>query len=112
MVAPATYLLIGHWWQREEAAAAAVRAFIISAIGDLALLAAVAYIYLRFNELNFPTLAGQYVSGRIGAHGLFAIAILIFIAAAAKSAPFPLHVRLPGSAHAPSPAVAVLPPAG
>jgi len=112
MVTLSTYLLIGHWWQREEAAAAAVRAFIISAIGDLALLAAVAYIYLRFNELNFQTLAGQYVSGRISANGLFAIAILIFIAAAAKSALFPLHVWLPGSAQAPAPAAALLHSAG
>src|SRR2546429_4688735 len=112
MVTLSTYLLIGHWWQREEAAAAAVRAFIISAIGDLALLAAVAYIYLRFNELNFQTLAGQYVSGRIRATGLFAIAILIFIAAAAKSALFPLHVWLPGSAQAPAPAAALLHSAG
>ncbi len=112
MVTLSTYLLIGHWWQREEAATAAVRAFIISAIGDLALLAAVAYIYLRFNELNFQTLAGQYVSGRISANGLFAIAILIFIAAAAKSALFPLHVWLPGSAQAPAPAAALLHSAG
>jgi len=112
MVTLSTYLLIAHWWQREEAGAAAVRAFIISAIGDLALLAAVAYIYLRFNELNFQTLAGQYVSGRIGANGLFAIAILIFIAAAAKSALFPLHVWLPGSAQAPAPAAALLHSAG
>src|SRR5467141_4000844 len=71
MVTLSTYLLIGHWWQREEAAAAAVRAFVISAIGDLALLAAVAYIYFRFNELNFQTLAGQYASTRITANGLF-----------------------------------------
>jgi len=112
MVTLSTYLLIGHWWQREEAATAAVRAFIISAIGDLALLAAVAYIYLRFNELNFQTLAGQYVSGRISANGLFAIAILILIAAAAKSALFPLHVWLPGSAQAPAPAAALLHSAG
>src|ERR1700681_1856909 len=53
MVTLSTYLLIVHWWQREEAAGAATRAFIISAIGDLALLAAVAYIYFRFSELNF-----------------------------------------------------------
>ena len=112
MVTLSTYLLIGHWWQREEAASAAVRAFIISAIGDLALLAAVAYIYLRFNELNFQTLAGQYVSGRISANGLFAIAILVFIAAAAKSALFPLHVWLPGSAQAPAPPAALLHSAG
>src|SRR2546429_4781510 len=89
MVTLSTYLLIGHWWQREEAAAAAVRAFIISAIGDLALLAAVSYIYLRFNELNFQTLAGQFVSGRIGANRLFSIAVPLFLAAACKSRPVP-----------------------
>jgi len=112
MVTLSTYLLIGHWWQREEAAAAAVRAFVISAIGDLALLAAVAYLYFRFNELNFQTLAGQYASNRITANGLFVIAILVFIAAAAKSALFPLHVWLPGSAQAPAPAAALLHSAG
>src|SRR6266849_8121297 len=51
LVTLSTYLMIGHWWQREEAAAAASRAFIISALGDLALLAAVAYSYFRDNEL-------------------------------------------------------------
>ena len=112
MVTLSTYLLIVHWWQREEAAAAATRAFIISAIGDLALLAAVAYISLRFNELNFQTLAGQYVGNRITANGLFVIAILVFIAAAAKSAMFPLHVWLPGSAQAPAPAAALIHSAG
>ena len=108
MVTLSSYLLIGHWWQREEAAAAAARAFIVSLVADLALLAAVAYIYFRFNELNFQTLNGQYASSRISANGLFVIAILIFIAAAAKSALFPLHVWLPGSAQAPAPAAALL----
>ena len=112
MVTLSTYLLIGHWWQREETAAAATRAFIISAIGDLALLAAVAYIYFRFNELNFQTLAGQYTGGRVSANGLFIMAILLFIAAAAKSAQFPLHVWLPGSAQAPAPAAALIHSAG
>jgi NADH-quinone oxidoreductase subunit L len=112
MVTLSTYLLIGHWWQREEAGAAATRAFIISAIGDLALLAAVAYIYFRFNELNFQTLAGQYAGGRVSANGLFIMAILVFIAAAAKSAQFPLHVWLPGSAQAPAPAAALIHSAG
>jgi NADH-quinone oxidoreductase subunit L len=112
MVTLSTYLLIGHWWQREDASAAATRAFIVSAIGDVALLAAVAYLYLRFNELNFQTLAGQYATSRISANGLFIIAILVFIAAAAKSAQFPLHVWLPGSAQAPAPAAALIHSAG
>jgi NADH-quinone oxidoreductase subunit L len=112
LVTLSTYLMIGHWWQREEAVAAASRAFIISAIGDLALLAGVAYLYFRFNELNFQALAGQYTAHKIGANGLFAIAILVFIAAAAKSAQFPLHVWLPASAQAPAPAAALIHSAG
>jgi NADH-quinone oxidoreductase subunit L len=112
MVTVSTYLLIAHWWQREEATSAATRAFIISAIGDLALLAAVAYIYFRFSELNFQTLAGQYAGGRVGSNGLFIMAILVFIAAAAKSAIFPLHVWLPDSAQAPAPAAALIHSAG
>jgi NADH-quinone oxidoreductase subunit L len=112
MVTLSTYLMIGHWWQREEAAAAASRTFIISAVGDLALLAAVAYIYFRFNELNFQALAGQYTGGKVSGNGLFIMAILVFIAAAAKSAQFPLHVWLPWSAQAPAPAAALIHSAG
>jgi NADH-quinone oxidoreductase subunit L len=112
LVTLSTYLMIGHWWQREEAAAAASRAFIISALGDLALLAGVAYIYFRYNELNFQALSGHYTGGRVSANGLFAMAILVFIAAAAKSAQFPLHVWLPGSAQAPAPAAALIHSAG
>ena len=112
LVTLSTYLMIGHWWQREEAAAAASRAFIISALGDVALLAGVAYIYFRYNELNFQTLAGHYTGGRVSANGLFVMAILIFMAAAAKSAQFPLHVWLPGSAQAPAPAAALIHAAG
>jgi NADH-quinone oxidoreductase subunit L len=112
LVTVSTYLMIGHWWQREEASAAASRAFIISALGDLALLAGVAYIYFRYNELNFQALSGHYTGGRVSANGLFVMAILVFIAAAAKSAQFPLHVWLPGSAQAPAPAAALIHSAG
>src|SRR5256885_708989 len=112
LVTLSTYLMIGHWWQREEAVAAASRAFIISALGDIALLAAVAYIYFRFNELNFQTLSGHYTGGRVSANGLFIMAILVFIAAAAKSAQFPLHLWLVGSAQAPAPAAALIHSAG
>src|SRR5438876_1713337 len=112
LVPLSTYLMIGHWWQREEASAAAWRAFTVSAIGDLALLVAVAYIFFRFNELNFQALAGQYAGHKVSANGLFVMAILVFVAAAAKSAQFPLHVWLPWSAQAPAPAAALIHAAG
>src|SRR5438105_14787860 len=108
----ASYLMIGHWWQREDATAAASRAFIISAAGDLALLGGVGYLFFRFSELNFQTLATQYTGGKVSANGLFIMSILIFLGAAAKSAQFPLHAWLPGSAQAPAPAAALLHSAG
>jgi len=112
LVTLSTYLMIGHWWQREDAAAAASRAFIISAAGDLALLGGVGYLFFRFSELNFQTLATQYTGGKVSANGLFIMSILIFLGAAAKSAQFPLHAWLPGSAQAPAPAAALLHSAG
>src|SRR5947207_4793070 len=112
LVTLSTYLMIGHWWQREDAAAAASRAFIISAAGDLALLGGVGYLFFRFSELNFQALATQYTGGKVSANGLFIMSILIFLGAAAKSAQFPLHAWLPGSAQAPAPAAALLHSAG
>lgn len=109
----ATYLMIGHWWQRAESMSAAVAAFAINAIGDVALLLATAYIYLRFNQLNFQILGSQYTAhGKITANGLFLLGVLLFVAAAAKSAQFPLHLWLPASAQAPAPAAALLHAAG
>jgi NADH-quinone oxidoreductase subunit L len=112
LVSLSTYLMIGHWWQRQESISAAALAFFISLVGDIALLAATAYVYFRFNELNFQTLAGQYTGGKVSANGLFIMSALVFIAAAAKSAQFPLHVWLPASAQAPAPAAALLHSAG
>ena len=112
LVTLSTYLMIGYWWQREEAAAAAARAFVLSLAGDLALLAGIAYIFFRFGELNFQTLATQYTGGKVSANGLFIMSILVFLGAAAKSAQFPLHAWLPGSAQAPAPAAALLHSAG
>ena len=112
LITVSTYLMIGHWWQREESRNAAGRAFMVSALGDIALLAAIAYIYFRFNELNFQTLAGQYTAGKVSANGLFIMSALVFIAAAAKSAQFPFHLWLPASAQAPAPAAALLHSAG
>ena len=112
LVTLSTYLMVGYWWQREEAAAAAARAFLLSLAGDLALLAGIAYIFFRFGELNFQSLATQYTGGKVSANGLFIMSILVFLGAAAKSAQFPLHAWLPGSAQAPAPAAALLHSAG
>jgi NADH-quinone oxidoreductase subunit L len=112
LISVSTYLMIGHWWQRPDSTAAAGLAFVISVLGDLALLAAVAYVYFRFSELNFQALSTLYHTPKITTNGVFIMAVMVFVAAAAKSAQFPLHVWLPGSAQAPAPAAALLHSAG
>ena len=108
LISVSTYLMIGHWWQRPESTAAAGLAFVFSVLGDLALLVAMAYVYFRFNQLNFQALSTVYHTPKITANGVFLMAVIVFVAAAAKSAQFPLHVWLPGSAQAPAPAAALL----
>ena len=108
LLSVSSYLLIGHWWQRSEAVLAGLRAIIVAGVGDVALLVGVAYIWFRFNDLNFQALASQYGAGKVSANGLFLMALLVFVGAAARSAQFPLHVWLPASVQAPAPAAALM----
>lgn len=112
LVSACSYLLIGHWWQRPAAASAARKAFVVTLIGDAALLMAILYIYFRFAELNFRALAPQYAAGKVSAGGLLIMAGLVLAAAVAKSAQFPLHVWLPDSTEAPAPTAAFIQSAG
>jgi len=54
LVTVSSYLLIGHWWQREEAVVSGARAFIVSAIGDVGFLIAIAYIALPLQRVELP----------------------------------------------------------
>jgi len=108
LVSISSYLLIGHWWQRSEAVAAGLRAIVVTGVGDVSLLVGVAYIWFRFNDLNFQALASQYGGGKVSANGLFLMALLVFVGAAARSAQFPLHIWLPASVQAPAPAAAMV----
>ncbi len=108
LVGLSSYLLIGHWWRRPEAAAAAMKAFIVTRIGDVGLLTGILYIYFRFQELNFQALAPQYAAGKVGAIGLTIMALLVFSGALGKAAQFPLHVWLPDAMEAPVPISALI----
>jgi len=112
LVSACSYLLIGHWWQRPAAANAARKAFIITLLGDAALVLAILYISYRFGELNFQALAPLYTGGKVSGTGLFIMAGLLLIAAISKSAQFPLHVWLPDSTEAPTPNAAFIQSAG
>jgi NADH-quinone oxidoreductase subunit L len=114
-----SYLLIGFWYHKPSAAAAAKKAFITTRIGDLGLLLGMVWLYAETGTLNFyangngclehsalagmlthMTAAGMAVSTAIG--------LLIFLSAVGKSGQLPLHVWLPDAMEGPTPVSALI----
>jgi NADH-quinone oxidoreductase subunit L len=114
-----SYLLIGFWYHKPSAAAAAKKAFITTRIGDLGLLLGMVWLYAETGTLNFyanghgclefsalttmvtqVTVAGMTVSTAIG--------LLIFLGAVGKSGQLPLHVWLPDAMEGPTPVSALI----
>ncbi len=110
LVGLCSYLLIGFWFHKPSAAAAAKKAFIVTRIGDLGLLAALLLIFREIPEAAFDIAAIQDWALHGGAEGkivtLFALGI--FAGAAGKSAQFPLHVWLPDAMEGPTPVSALI----
>jgi NADH-quinone oxidoreductase subunit L len=104
----ATYLLLAHRWRTPSAASAARRALLVMVIGDVALLIAVAYALMRFEDFAFPTLHLLTTGHKISANGLLILGLLILCAAAARSAIFPLQAWPDAVSEAPAPAAALI----
>ena len=114
-----SYLLIGFWYQRPSAAAAAKKAFITTRIGDLALLLGMVWLYSQTGTLLFydggqgclepsalSRLAAQTTS--LGIAVSTGIGLLIFCGAIGKSGQVPLHVWLPDAMEGPTPVSALI----
>lgn len=119
LVGLASYLLIGFWFERPAAAAAAKKAFITTRIGDLALLIGMVWLYHSTGSLLFfdgghgvlEPAALSDLSAQLTVGGLAvstAIGVLIFGGAMGKSGQFPLHVWLPDAMEGPTPVSALI----
>ena len=116
LVGVCSYLLIGHYYKRPAAAAAAKKAFIVTRFGDFPFFVGIAYIFFRFHghitpgtaDLDFYALAPLYKAGLVSQAGLFVMAMLIFSGAVGKSAQFPLHIWLPDAMEGPTPISALI----
>jgi NADH-quinone oxidoreductase subunit L len=119
LVGLASYLLIGFWFHRPAAAAAAKKAFITTRIGDLGFLLGLVWLYdttgslLLYDGGNgvleshvLGDLATQVLAGGLAAST--AIGLLIFCGAVGKSGQFPLHVWLPDAMEGPTPVSALI----
>lgn len=107
-----SYLLIGFWYQKPSAAAAAKKAFVVNRIGDFGFILGVFLIWMTFGTLDFektlvdPELIQTVVITQ--PEVLTAICLLLFVGAVGKSAQFPLHVWLPDAMEGPTPVSALI----
>ncbi len=113
-----SYLLIGFWYQKPEAAAAGKKAFLVNRVGDFGFALAVFLIWVAYGTLNFHDtgavtgVLGQArldgSAGFVGGATGTAICLLLMLGACGKSAQFPLHVWLPDAMEGPTPVSALI----
>ena len=120
LVGLSSYLLIGHWWEKESAANASKKAFITNRIGDIGMFTGMLIIATVLGTFNFQLIGDRIQEGMwaanagmlfggIDPHTLLTIAgILVFMGAVGKSAQFPLHVWLPDAMEGPTPVSALI----
>jgi NADH-quinone oxidoreductase subunit L len=104
-----SYLLIGFWFEKPSAAAAARKAFLVTRIGDVGMLVGVLLLWVSSGyKLNYAEVFGWAQGQPEGGVVVTTAALLLFCGAAGKSAQFPLHVWLPDAMEGPTPVSALI----
>src|SRR5690606_6330301 len=110
LVGLASFFLIGFWYEKPSAVAAAKKAFIMTRVGDVGLFIGILLILNKVGFFDIP----QLVDAESGLHTLVdhgtltLIMVLIFTGIVGKSAQFPLHTWLPDAMEGPTPVSALL----
>ncbi|MFV0442566.1 MAG: NADH-quinone oxidoreductase subunit L [Planctomycetaceae bacterium] len=107
-----SYLLIGFWFSKPSAAAAAKKAFVVNRIGDFGFILGILLIWTTFGSMRFEDVLGAPDKlAEIAAANpdrITLICLLLFLGAMGKSAQFPLHVWLPDAMEGPTPVSALI----
>src|ERR1700741_2034494 len=111
-----SYLLVGFWYQKPSANAAAIKAFVVNRVGDFGFLLGIFSVFMMMNSVDFDTIfaGAPGLSGKtidlLGWHAdaLTLICLLLFMGAMGKSAQFLLHTWLPDAMEGPTPVSALI----
>ena len=116
-----SYLLIGHWYERQSAVAAATKAFIVNRVGDFGFILGLLLVFTTFDSLDYATVFANVgpaaakvmnvlepLGGSLEVSTITVICLLLFMGAVGKSAQFPLHVWLPDAMEGPTPISALI----
>ncbi len=111
-----SYLLVGFWYDRPSANAAAIKAFLVNRVGDFGFSLGIFAVFVIFGSLDFTTVFGaapkvvgktmEFLGWQVDS--LTLACILLFIGAMGKSAQIPLHTWLPDAMEGPTPVSALI----
>ena len=112
----ASYLLIGFWYEKQSACAAAIKAFVVNRVGDFGFVIGIFATFVLFDSISFDTIFGlaedksQATMSVFGGdfHALTVICLLLFVGAMGKSAQLGLHTWLPDAMEGPTPVSALI----
>jgi len=109
LVGVSSYLLIGHWYEKNSAADAAKKAFLTNRIGDFGFMIGILMLWKATGSVSFDGIEAAMTSGLTVDPGWLTAAVLcIFCGAVGKSAQLPLHVWLPDAMEGPTPVSALI----
>ncbi len=108
LVGLCSYLLVGHWFEKPSARDAAIKAFVVTRIGDAALFVGIIIFWATTGSTAFTDVSEAAQAGFIGGSLFTTAVILVFVGAVGKSAQFPLHVWLPDAMEGPTPVSALI----
>lgn len=108
LVGLSSYLLIGFWHEKDSAANAGKKAFIVNRIGDAGMLVGILLVFSTLGTVNLHEIADGVAAGKLAGGLLTATGIMLFCGAVGKSAQFPLHVWLPDAMEGPTPVSALI----
>ncbi|MGF7004950.1 NADH-quinone oxidoreductase subunit L [Aminobacter sp. BE322] len=124
----ASYLLIGFWYKKPSANAAAIKAFVVNRVGDFGFLLGIFGVFMLFGSVNLGTIFanaasylpaegaaenGEAVLNFLGyaldkSNAITVVCLLLFMGAMGKSAQVPLHTWLPDAMEGPTPVSALI----
>ncbi len=106
LVGFSSYLLIGHWHEKQSASDAAKKAFIVNRVGDFGFMLGIVWCYWAFGTTDLDLLAIKLGNGQQFVN--VGIPLLLFCGAIGKSAQMPLQVWLPDAMEGPTPVSALI----
>jgi len=108
LVGVSSYLLIGHWFEKDSAANASKKAFLTNRVGDIGFFIGIMLLYNAVGSFAFGDIFNGVASEMITGTTLTLAGLGLFMGAMGKSSQFPLHIWLPDAMEGPTPVSALM----